>query len=214
MEQIRIVLVDDQVLFINSLKTVLEMKDTEIDVVGVCYNGEDAIALCDERDPDLVLMDVKMPGMDGVEATRRIVERHPEMKIIMLTTFDEDEYVKNALKVGAKGYLLKDMLPSDLIYAIKNVNRGLMHISPAFLFRENSVDAVAGKPAWYGELNEKEIEILALITQGYDNNEIATKVNLARQTVKNYVSAIYEILDVRDRMQAMRLCIDLKIFGD
>jgi DNA-binding NarL/FixJ family response regulator len=89
-----------------------------------------------------------------------------------------------------------------------------MHISPAFLFRENSVDTVAGKPSWYGELNEKEIEILALITEGYDNNEIATKVNLARQTVKNYVSAIYEILDVRDRMQAMRLCIDLKIFGD
>ena len=212
--QIRILLVDDQVLFINSLKTVLEMKDTEIEVVGVCYSGEDAIALCDERNPDLVLMDVKMPGMDGVEATREIVERHPDMKIIMLTTFDEDEYVKNALKVGAKGYLLKDMLPADLIYAIKNVNRGLMHISPAFLFQENAIDSIAEKPSWYGELNEKEIEILALITQGYDNNEIAAKVNLAHQTVKKYVSAIYEILDVRDRMQAMRLCIDLKLFGD
>ncbi|MBT3274487.1 MAG: response regulator transcription factor [Spirochaetales bacterium] len=214
MEQIKVFLVDDQVLFINSLKTVLETKDDEIKVIGVCYNGQDAVSFCKTNTPDLILMDVKMPGIDGVEATRLIIENQPEVKIIMLTTFDEDEYVKNALKVGARGYLLKDMLPDDLIYAIKNVNKGLMYISPAFLFQESKKEDGGEKPSWYANLNEKEIEILALITQGYDNNEISEKVNLAKQTVKNYVSSIYEIIDVRDRMQAMRLCIDLKIFDE
>lgn len=214
MDRIKVLLVDDQILFINSLKTVLEVKDEGLNVVSVCYNGADAITYCKKSPPDLILMDVKMPGIDGVEATRRILEHNSEIKIIMLTTFDEDEYVKKAIQVGAKGYLLKDMLPDDLIYAIKHVFKGLMYVSPAFLMKKTINKDAGGKPPWYDQLNEKEVEILSLITQGYDNNEIAETVNLARQTVKNYVSTIYEIMDVRDRMQAMRLCIDLKLFDE
>jgi len=132
----------------------------------------------------------------------------------MLTTFDEDEYVKNALKVGARGYLLKDMLPEDLIYAIKTVANGMMSISPSIINQSLSQKIHSDYPWWFKEMNSKELKILKLITHGYDNNEIAHEVNLAGQTVKNYVSHIYEKMDVRDRMQAMRICIDLKIFEE
>ena len=214
MKRIKVLLVDDQVLFINSLKTVMEIKDNEIDVIGVCYNGKEAIKFCRKWDPDVILMDVKMPGIDGVQATTSITMSKPKIKIIMLTTFDEDEYVKKALKVGARGYLLKDMLPEDLVYAIKTVANGMMSISPSIINQSLSPKEPEDMPWWYKEMNSKELEILKLITHGYDNNEIADKVNLASQTVKNYVSHIYEKMDVRDRMQAMRICIDLKLFEE
>jgi DNA-binding NarL/FixJ family response regulator len=210
--KIKILLVDDQVLFINSLKGVLEVKDSEIEVAGVCYNGREAVDFIHENNVDIVLMDVKMPEMDGVEATKIIVQEKPDINIIMLTTFDEDEYVHNALKEGARGYLLKDMLPKELIFAIRNVHNGMMSISPRIITRSMTQDKSDSIPAWYREMNSKELKILELITHGYDNNEIAREVNLARQTVKNYVSLIYEKMEVRDRMQAMRICIDLKLF--
>jgi len=212
MKQIKVLLVDDQVLFINSLKTVLEIKDRDIDIIGVCYNGKEAVEFCRRRDPDVILMDVKMPVTDGVEATRYITENKPDIKIIMLTTFDEDEYVKNALNVGARGYLLKDMLPEDLIFAVKNVVNGMVSISPSIIKQSLSGKSSPDTPEWFGKLNSKELKILELISRGYDNHEIAEKVNLAGQTVKNYVSRIYETMEVRDRMQAMRICIDLKLF--
>jgi DNA-binding NarL/FixJ family response regulator len=210
--KIKILLVDDQVLFINSLKGVLEVKDSEIEVAGVCYNGREAVDFIHENNVDIVLMDVKMPEMDGVEATKIIVQEKPDINIIMLTTFDEDEYVHNALKEGARGYLLKDMLPKELIFAIRNVHNGMMSISPRIITRSMTQDKSDSIPGWYREMNSKELKILELITHGYDNNEIAREVNLAKQTVKNYVSLIYEKMEVRDRMQAMRICIDLKLF--
>ena len=212
MKRIKVLLVDDQVLFINSLKTVLEIKDNEIDIIGVCYNGQEAIKFCKKWDPDVILMDVKMPVADGVKATESINNSKPNIKIIMLTTFDEDEYVKKALNVGAKGYLLKDMLPEDLVYAMKTVYNGMMSISPSIINQSLSPKEPKDMPPWFEEMNNKELQILKLITHGYDNNEIADKVNLAPQTVKNYVSHIYEKMDIRDRMQAMRICIDLKLF--
>ena len=214
MSPIRVLLVDDLVLFINSLKTVLDVKDEEIDVIGVCYNGQEAIDFCRKNRPDVILMDVKMPEVDGVEATQHITREYPEIKIIMLTTFDEDEYVKKALKVGAGGYLLKDMLPEDLIFAVKAVTKGIMSISPSIANRSLSQTGESRVPEWYSTLSEKELMILKLISQGYDNHEIADKVNLARQTVKNYASHAYEKMGVRDRMQAMRVCIDLKLFEE
>jgi len=214
MKKIKILLVDDQILFINSLKTVLEIKDKEIEIIGVCYAGKEAIRFCRKKNPDVILMDVKMPITDGVQATKAITKSYPNIKIIMLTTFDEDEYVKNALKVGARGYLLKDMLPEDLIYAIKTVANGMMSISPSIINQSLSQKIHSDYPWWFKEMNSKELKILKLITHGYDNNEIAHEVNLAGQTVKNYVSHIYEKMDVRDRMQAMRICIDLKIFEE
>jgi two-component system, NarL family, response regulator DegU len=214
MNKIKILLVDDQILFINSLKTVLETKGKEIEVIGVCYNGEKAIDFCRHHSPDMILMDVKMPVIDGVKAAKSITESQPDIKIVMLTTFDEDEYVKKALDVGAKGYLLKDMLPEDLIYAIKTVMNGMMPISPSIIKQSLTKGVSKDVMGWFKELNSKELEILKLITHGYDNQEIAEEVNLAGQTVKNYVSNIYEKMDVRDRMQAMRLCIDLKLFEE
>jgi len=212
LKKIKILLVDDQVLFINSLKGVLEIKDSEIEVAGVCYNGKEAVNYIRQNTVDIILMDVKMPEMDGVEATKIIVKEKPGISIIMLTTFDEDEYVHNALKEGASGYLLKDMLPKELIFAIRNVHNGMMSISPSIITRSMTQDKSDSTPLWYRELNSKEHKILELITHGYDNNEIAREVNLAKQTVKNYVSLIYEKMEVRDRMQAMRICIDLKLF--
>jgi len=212
MKRIKVLLVDDQILFINSLKTVLEIKDNEIEIIGVCYNGKEAIDFCRKWDPDVILMDVKMPVADGVKATESINKSKPKIKIIMLTTFDEDEYVKKALKVGAKGYLLKDMLPEDLVYAIKTVYNGMMSISPTIINQSLSPKEPEDMPDWYKEMNNKELQILKLITHGYDNHEIAEEVNLAFQTVKNYVSYIYEKMGVRDRMQVMRICIDLKLF--
>jgi len=212
MNKISVLLVDDQVLFINSLKGVLEIKDPDIQIAGVCYNGREAVNFIRSKNVDIVLMDVKMPEMDGVEATRIIEQEKPEIKIIMLTTFDEDEYVNKALKEGAKGYLLKDMLPDELVFAIKNVHSGMMSISPSIITRSMSNNSSSNIPQWFKELNSKELQILELITHGYDNNEIAREVNLAKQTVKNYVSLIYEKMQVRDRMQAMRICIDLKLF--
>jgi len=214
MNKINLLLVDDQILFINSLKDVLLLKDKTISISAVLYNGEEALNFCRKRTPDIILMDVKMPKMDGVEATKLILQEKPEIKIIMLTTFSEDEYVKEAMKVGAKGYLLKDMLPEDLLYAVKNVHKGMISISPSIINNNLYNKALKSKPDWFRELNRKEIEILRLITYGYDNDEIAEKVYLAKQTVKNYVSQIYEIMDVKDRMHAMRICIDLKLFED
>ncbi|MGL1890829.1 MAG: response regulator transcription factor [Spirochaetaceae bacterium] len=207
-------LVDDQILFINSLKSVLELNDKNIEVIGVCYNGSEAVDFCKSRKPDVILMDVKMPIMDGVEAVERILSIDQKLKIVMLTTFDEDEYVKKALRKGAKGYLLKDMLPSDLIYTIKNVVKGMISISPSLIHKTLMMASDKKLPSWYDELNRKELEVLKYLAHGYNNNEISVKVHLSPQTVKNYVSTIYEKMDIRDRMQAMRTCIDLKLFDD
>ena len=214
MEKIKLLLVDDQILFINSLKSVLEMNDTSIEVIGVCYNGSQAVEFCQSRRPDVILMDVKMPQMDGVEAVGRLKSIDNNIKIVMLTTFDEDEYVKKALHKGAVGYLLKDMLPSDLIYTIKSVSKGMISISPSIIHKTLMTESEKRLPSWYDEMNARELKILKYLSLGYNNNEIAAKVNLSRQTVKNYVSTIYEKMDIHDRMQAMRICIDLKLFDD
>ena len=211
---INILLVDDQKLFVNSLKAVLEKSRDDLNVMQVCYDGASAVSYCRSHEPDIVLMDVLMPGMDGVEATGELLRLRPRLKIIMLTTFNEDRYVQKALELGAKGYLLKDMLPEELISTIETVMGGAMSISPAVvkntLLRKSPQDS----PRWFDELTRKEWDVLKLISRGYSNSEIAEETNLAKQTVKNYVSSIYEKLDVRDRMQVMRLCINLKLFED
>lgn len=214
MERIRVLLVDDQVLFINSLKTVLEIREKEIQIIGVCYNGQEAIEFCKKRVPDVILMDVKMPEVNGVHAAKEILSTYPAVHIIMLTTFQEDEFFKGALELGAKGYLLKDMLPEDLIFAIKNVAKGMVSISPSIIQHSMRRKRPADEPEWLSQLERMEVQILKLITHGYNNKEISQEVNLAEQTVKNYITIIYEKMDVRDRMQAMRTCIDLKLFEE
>lgn len=211
---IDILLVDDQKLFVNSLRTVLEASGREIRILGICYDGRDAVEFCRETRPDLVLLDVQMPRMDGVEASELLLREHPGLKILMLTTFNEDRYLRKALENGAVGYLLKDMLPEELLDAVETVMKGGISISPAVVKGSLMRKEPHSRPGWLDELTRKEWEILKYISLGYDNREIAEEAHLARQTVKNYVSAIYEKLNARDRMQVMRICIELRLFED
>ncbi|HUI68956.1 MAG TPA: response regulator transcription factor [Spirochaetia bacterium] len=219
-----VLLADDQVLFVESLRTVLETRAEDFEVVGVAGTGREAIQLVMEKHPDIILMDVRMPDMDGVEATKIIHETYPDIHVLMLTTFDDDEYVVEALNHGAAGYVLKDIPPSDLIVSLRAVCRGSIIISPKVankLLRiregegksEDGAEArqrLASDGSFLRYLSKREIEILRLIGTGADNVRIARKLSIAEQTVKNHVSVIYSKLHVHNRMQAMKLANSLK----
>ncbi|HUV09096.1 MAG TPA: response regulator transcription factor [Spirochaetia bacterium] len=214
MARIKIVLVDDHKIFVESLKTLLEAKADDFKVIGLAYNGFEAIRCVEKENPDIVLMDVRMPEMNGVEATRHILGKHQEMKIIMLTTFDDDEYVYDALNNGALGYLLKDVPPMELIAAIRAVNEGAAMISPPIvkkLVRKNDPkrkeddDGNMDLTEMWETLTTREKEIFKLILEGFDNSEIAETLFLSEQTVKNYISHIYEKLGAKNRLQLIRI---------
>ncbi len=203
MDTIKVLLADDQILFIESLKRVISARAKDIDVVGVAYNGREAVELTEEVRPDIVLLDIKMPGLNGVEATEIIHNRHPDIKIMILTTFDDDEFVFEALNKGAKGYLLKNIPPEELIVTIRALNVGAAQISPNIAarlvnsrfhgVRSNGGDRYPSQrnPSWYESLLDKEKNLLILLALGYSNKEIADRLHLAEQTVKNYLSIIY-----------------------
>lgn len=209
---IEVLLADDQVLFVNSLRDVIQMKAPDLHVAGVVYSGEEAIAFV-RRHPrlDIAVLDVRMQPIDGVEATKVIHAEFPKVKIIMLTTFSDDGYLRGALEHGASGYVLKDMLPQSFIQAIRVVAEGQKYLSPSV------VDAMlrkkqGEKPSWFSQLTERERRVLQLLSLGWNNDEIAAEVNLGRQTVRNYVHEIYAKMGVRDRMQAMRVCLESHLF--
>jgi DNA-binding NarL/FixJ family response regulator len=224
MTRIRVLLVDDQVLFVESLRTVLETRAQDFEVVGVALSGSEAIQLVMEKQPDIILMDVRMPGMDGVEATRIIHETYPDIHVLMLTTFSDDEYVVEALNYGAAGYILKDIPPEELIVSLRAVCKGSVIISPQVANRLLRIregegrtdDGTESRPRTLPEnsflryLSRREIEILRLIGTGADNPLIARKLSIAEQTVKNHVSVIYSKLHVHNRMQAMKIANSLK----
>ena len=223
MNKTRVLLVDDQVLFVESLRTVLETRATDFEVVGVALSGREAIRLVVEKQPDIILMDVRMPDMDGVEATRIIHEAYPEIHVLMLTTFDDDVYVVEALNHGAAGYMLKDIPPEDLIVSLRAVCSGSIIISPQVankMLRNREGEAPpeegaetrtsASGESFLRFLSRREIEILRLIGQGAGNVLIAKKLSIAEQTVKNHVSVIYSKLHVHNRVQAMKLVNSLK----
>ncbi len=216
---IRIVLVDDQILFAESLKNILEMRTKDLKVVGVAYDGQEAVRIVTEAKPDIVLMDVRMPLMDGVEATRVIQRNNPHIKIMMLTTFDDDEYVHEALSHGAVGYLLKTTRPAELITAVRAIKGGTVQISPevaAKLVRTSSsapkhhtADLSSKKtPFWIRSLSHREKELLKYLLEGLNNRQIAEKLFITEQTVKNHLYTIYTKMDVRSRSQAIRKLID------
>ena len=224
MTKLRILLVDDQVLFVESLRTVLETRASDFEVVGVALSGREAIQKVMDAPPDIILMDVRMPDMGGVEATKIIHEAYPKIHVLMLTTFDDDTDVVEALNHGAAGYVLKDIPPDDLIVSLRAVCNGSIIISPQVankLLRiregegrsDESADSRA-RPApessFLRYLSKREIEILRLIGKGADNALIAKKLYIAEQTVKNHVSVIYSKLHVHNRMQAMMLANSLK----
>jgi DNA-binding NarL/FixJ family response regulator len=167
-------------------------------------------------------MDVHMPVMNGVEATGRLVKEQPGVRIIMLSTYDEDEYVRNALNLGAAGYLLKDISPTELIASIRALKSGVVQISPqivAKLIQSLHVDApspvqmIAERLEWFESLTRREREVFTLIATGYDNEQIADSLHLSEHTVRNHVSIIYSKLGVQDRFQIIQLANKIKFHG-
>ncbi|MBB6481672.1 response regulator [Spirochaeta isovalerica] len=212
MTKTKILIVDDQLLFAESLKTVLETRSDDLEVVSIAANGKEAVHMAEIHSPRIILMDIRMPEMNGVEALKIIKEKHPSIIVIMLTTFDDDNYIHNALKNGATGYLLKNTPPEKLISSIRAAESGLVLISPSIiehLTHDSPLPELPKeKPAWMSELSNREKQVLKLITGGMNNREIADELFIAEQTVKNHVSLIYSKLGTHDRMQAIRIARD------
>jgi DNA-binding NarL/FixJ family response regulator len=214
MQKIRLLLADDQVLFVESLRTVIEVRAKDIEVVGIAHDGETAVREAAACRPDILLLDVRMPGMDGVEAARLVAQQSPEVKVMMLTTFDDDEYVHEALAHGAVGYMLKNMPPNDLIASIRAVVSGTIQVSPQIMAKLLKEQASPKEPDLAHELSElsrREREILFFLSRGLDNQGIARRLFLAEQTVKNHISHLYAKLGVHERFEAMRRGRELKI---
>jgi DNA-binding NarL/FixJ family response regulator len=207
MNRIKILLVDDQPLFREGLCTLLSV-NPDFEVVGEAANGAEAIRLARSLLPLVVLMDLQMPVLDGVAATRRLHEEQPECRVIVLTTFDDDELVFDGLRAGAVGYLLKDAPSEKLAEAIRVAARGETFLQPSVAakvvaeFARLSRKTVTTANPVIEPLSEREIEILRLIAQGASNREIAGTLFLAEGTVKNHVTSILGKLEARDRTQA------------
>jgi DNA-binding NarL/FixJ family response regulator len=206
-DPIRILLVDDQRLMREGLRILLEL-EPDLRVVGEAEDGQAGLEAYAELQPDVVLMDVRMPGMDGVEATWRLRERWPDARVMILTTFDDDEYVFEGLRAGALGYLLKDVSGHDLADGVRTVAAGGALIDPSVTRKVVAEFARVAPPARKPDaglpepLSEREREILELLAQGFSNREIAQRLSLAQGTVKNYVTTILQKFGARDRTQA------------
>jgi DNA-binding NarL/FixJ family response regulator len=207
MSPIRILLADDQSLFREGLRTLLSVQ-TGFEVVGEAANGEEALRLAATLHPDVVLMDVRMPVLDGVAATRKLHGMIPTCRVIVLTTFDDDEYVFEALRAGAIGYLLKDAPSEKLFEAVRAGSRGESFLQPAVAakvvaeFARLANKHPVTRQALTEPLSERELEILWLVANGASNREIASQLVIAEGTVKNHVTNILSKLSVTDRTQA------------
>jgi len=205
---IKILLVDDQVLFREGLRTLLEVQ-SDFDVVGEASNGEEALRIAAVEKPFVVLMDLRMPIMDGVTATRRFKDTHPNCKIIVLTTFDDDDFVFDGLRAGAVGYLLKDVSSEKLFEAIRSAARGEYFLLPSITAKVVAEFSRMVRPnrialdAMVDPLSARELEVLRMVATGASNKEIADTLVIAEGTVKNHLTSILAKLDVRDRMQAV-----------
>jgi len=203
---IRVLIVDDQAVVAEGLRVILTTAPT-IEVVGLAYNGAQAIELVEKLKPDLVLMDLKMPVMNGIRATQAIRERYPEKYVLVLTTYDSDEWVFDAIRAGASGYLLKDSDGDDIIAAIEGTVEGKTHIDPGVADKLLSLARQQVEPdlALFAELSKREIIVLKHMARGLTNTDIAEKLHLAEGTVRNHVSTIINKLAVEDRTQAAAL---------
>jgi DNA-binding NarL/FixJ family response regulator len=204
---IRVVLVDDQSMIRTGLRMVLAA-EPDIEVVGEAGDGAAGVRVVTELTPDVVLLDVRMPGMDGLEAARRIVDAGLPTRVVVLTTFDEDEYVAAALRAGVSGFLLKVAPPEDLVAAVRTVAAGQGLLDPAVTLRVIRSFAGApapdpGRAAELAQLTERETDVLALVAAGLSNAEIAARLYLGEATVKTHVSRVLLKLGLRDRVQAV-----------
>lgn len=206
-DKIRLLIVDDQRLMREGLRTLLELEHG-FEIVGEATDGQTALDAYAELNPDVVLMDIRMPGMDGVEATRRLCVSWPETRVIILTTFDDDANVFEGLRAGAAGYLLKDLSGEELANAIRTVYSGGGLIEPTVAKRVMAEFARLHPPARLIDeglpepLSKRELAVLKLVSDGLSNREIGNKLGLSEGTVKNYVTSILQKIGVRDRTQA------------
>ena len=206
---IRILLADDHALFREGLKSLLEA-EPDFRVIGEAKNGREALRAALETDPDVILMDIQMPGLDGVEATKEILKENPEAKVVMLTMYRQDAYVFEAVKAGARGYLLKDASADELIDAIRRVHAGEVlldaelaeQIIQDFHAKESEIPR-----ANRADLTEREVQILRLLAQGATNQEIADELGISEKTVRNRLSEIFAKLHLNNRTQAALFAI-------
>ena len=202
---IRVLVADDQPLVRGGFRMILDERP-DLELIGEAADGEEAIRLASELEPDVILMDVRMPNLDGVEATRRLVANGTRARILVLTTFDLDEYVYAAVQAGASGFLLKDVQPTELVDAIRVVAAGNSLFGPAAtrrLVERFAHEQQAPNSERLDELTEREREILRLLAQGNSNAELAERLYLSEATIKTHVSAVLRKLGVRDRVQAV-----------
>ena len=205
----RIVIADDQALVRGGLRMILDAQ-SDLEVVGEAVDGREALQQARELSPDLVLMDVRMPELDGLETTRRLLDRDPSAKVIVLTTFDLDDYVYEAIRAGASGFLLKSAPPQQLIAGIRTVMAGDALLAPEITRRllDRFVarpPRPTGIPPDFADLSERELEVLRLIADGRSNAEIAVDLYISDATVKTHVTHILTKLRLRDRVQAVAL---------
>jgi DNA-binding NarL/FixJ family response regulator len=206
---IRILLCDDQAIVTDGLRVILRQAG-DIEVVGIANNGADAIEAVARLHPDIVLMDLRMPVMNGILATDHIRREHPATRVLVLTTYDDDEWVFDAIRAGAAGYLLKDAPRDQIIAAIRGTAAGATYVDPKVagrLFQYVTQPAAPVATTVTVDLSPRELEILELITLGLNNAEIAQRLFLSKGTVQNYVSALFAKLDVTDRTQAAVLAL-------
>jgi len=208
-----VIIVDDQALVREGIASLLAIQPG-INIIGTAENGQEAIHLSKQLNPDVILMDIRMPVLDGIEAARLILKEKRDTIILMLTTLEDDEYIVKSLKSGASGYLLKDMLASDLAQAVRLAFRGIFQLSPSVagrLINLSFENEITSKKDEYSdritELTPRELDVLKLIATGATNKEIANKLYLSEGTIKNIVSNIFNCLGTRDRVQAAIIAI-------
>lgn len=216
--KIRIMIVDDQRLMREGLKTILDLEE-DLEVVKLAENGQDALDKIPSELPDVVLMDIRMPVMNGVECTRILKERYPEIKVLVLTTFDDDEFIIDALKNGAVGYILKDLSSEKLVSSIRGVYAGNSVMQPEIAARVISMLTGGGMASEGGiplkqtgieEFTEREITVLKLVGKGFSNLEIAKKLYISEGTVKNYISSLYSKTGISERSKLTLYALDNK----
>ncbi len=206
---IKVLICDDQEIVCEGLRRILE-SDDEISVLGSAHNGIEALEQIEKAKPDLVLMDLKMPDMNGVIATRKIREKHPDISILILTTFDDDEWLFDAIRSGASGYLLKDRPRGELISAIKGTVRGGSYVDPAVAGKllNNIVQSIPQRtPSVDISLSDRELEVLRLLAMGLSNADISRRLYLSEGTIRNNMSGIFSKLNVSDRTQAVVIAL-------
>ncbi len=205
----RVIICDDQAIIRDGLELLLKL-ESDIDVVGLARDGAEAVALAAQKNPDLVLMDLKMPGVNGVEATRQIRTRHPAVKVLVLTTYDDDEWVFDAIRAGASGYLLKDTPREAVIDAIRGTVEGKSFVDPLVagkLLEQVSSKKTQPQSLITDKLTRREVDVLRFLARGLNNADIAAQLHLSEGTVRNHVSAIFAKLNISDRTQAAIMAI-------